>query len=120
MTRSTLPPVPEDAAIDRPWLRFALPLYVLNQTGSAALMGAVSACAWIPYIELLGVAPVAERDHRQVKEQLRGRQAGGEQRDHLHGLAQTHVVSEDAACPDGAQRGQPLQSALLVGTKLGA
>ena len=28
-------------------LRFALPLYVLNQTGSAALMGAVSACAWI-------------------------------------------------------------------------
>ena len=34
-------------------LRFALPLYVLNQTGSAALMGAVSACAWIPYIVLI-------------------------------------------------------------------
>ena len=40
-------------------LRFALPLYVLNQTGSAALMGAVSACAWIPYIVLPPIGGVA-------------------------------------------------------------
>ena len=40
-------------------LRFALPLYVLNQTGSAALMGAVSACAWIPYIVLTPIGGVA-------------------------------------------------------------
>lgn len=31
-------------------LRFALPLYLLNQTGSAVLFGAVSACAFIPMI----------------------------------------------------------------------
>ena len=52
-------------------LRFALPLYVLNLTGSAALMGAVAAAAWIPYIVLTpigGVAadrvPRARRHHR--------------------------------------------------------
>ncbi len=33
-------------------LRFALPLYLLNQTGSAALFGVVSACAFIPMIVL--------------------------------------------------------------------
>lgn len=33
-------------------LRFALPLYLLNQTGSAALFGVVSACAFIPMIIL--------------------------------------------------------------------
>ena len=33
-------------------LRFALPLYLLNQTGSAALFGIVSACAFIPMIIL--------------------------------------------------------------------
>lgn len=33
-------------------LRFALPLYLLNQTGSAALFGIVSACAFIPMIVL--------------------------------------------------------------------
>lgn len=33
-------------------LRFALPLYLLNETGSAALFGIVSACAFIPMIIL--------------------------------------------------------------------
>ena len=33
-------------------LRFALPLYLLNETGSAALFGIVSACAFIPMIVL--------------------------------------------------------------------
>lgn len=33
-------------------LRFALPLYLLNETGSAALFGVVSACAFIPMIIL--------------------------------------------------------------------
>ena len=33
-------------------LRFALPLYLLNETGSAALFGTVSACAFIPMIVL--------------------------------------------------------------------
>lgn len=40
-------------------LRFALPLYVLNLTGSAALMGIVAACAWIPYIILTPIGGVA-------------------------------------------------------------
>lgn len=31
-------------------IRFALPLYLLNQTGSAALFGTVTACAFIPAI----------------------------------------------------------------------
>lgn len=33
-------------------IRFALPLYLLNQTGSAALFGIVSACSFIPMIIL--------------------------------------------------------------------
>lgn len=33
-------------------LRFALPLYLLNETGSAALFGIVSACAFVPMIVL--------------------------------------------------------------------
>ena len=33
-------------------LRFALPLYLLNETGSAALFGMVSACSFIPMIVL--------------------------------------------------------------------
>ena len=40
-------------------LRFALPLYVLNLTGSAALMGAVAAAAWVPYIVLTPIGGVA-------------------------------------------------------------
>ncbi|MEG1168030.1 MAG: MFS transporter [Gordonibacter sp.] len=40
-------------------LRFALPLYVLNLTGSAALMGAVAAAAWLPYIVLTPIGGVA-------------------------------------------------------------
>lgn len=40
-------------------LRFALPLYVLNLTGSAALTGIVAACAWIPYIILTPIGGVA-------------------------------------------------------------
>ncbi|MEG0015943.1 MAG: MFS transporter [Gordonibacter sp.] len=39
-------------------LRFALPLYVLNLTGSAALMGAVAAAAWLPYIVLTPIGGV--------------------------------------------------------------
>ena len=30
MTRSATPPTPEDAAINRPWLRFVLPLLALS------------------------------------------------------------------------------------------
>lgn len=33
-------------------IRFALPLYLLNQTGSSALYGTVTACAFIPAILL--------------------------------------------------------------------
>lgn len=33
-------------------LRFALPLYLLNETGSAALFGMISACSFIPMIVL--------------------------------------------------------------------
>lgn len=40
-------------------LRFALPLYVLNLTGSATLMGIVAACAWLPYIVLTPIGGVA-------------------------------------------------------------
>ena len=40
-------------------LRFALPLYVLNLTGSATLMGVVAAAAWLPYIVLTPIGGVA-------------------------------------------------------------
>lgn len=39
-------------------LRFALPLYLLNETGSAALLGIVSACAFIPMIILSPVGGI--------------------------------------------------------------
>lgn len=39
-------------------LRFALPLYLLNETGSAALFGIVSACAFIPMIVLSPVGGI--------------------------------------------------------------
>lgn len=39
-------------------LRLALPLYLLNQTGSAALFGLVSACAFIPMIVLAPVGGI--------------------------------------------------------------
>lgn len=39
-------------------LRFALPLYLLNQTGSAVLFGVVSACAFIPMIVLSPVGGI--------------------------------------------------------------
>ena len=39
-------------------LRFALPLYLLNQTGSAALFGVLSACAFIPMIVLSPVGGI--------------------------------------------------------------
>lgn len=39
-------------------LRFALPLYLLNQTGSAAMFGIVSACAFIPMIVLSPVGGI--------------------------------------------------------------
>ena len=40
-------------------LRFALPLYVLNLTGSSTAMGFVTACAWLPYIVLTPIGGVA-------------------------------------------------------------
>lgn len=40
-------------------LRFALPLHVLGVTGSSAVMGAVTACAWLPYIVLAPIGGVA-------------------------------------------------------------
>ena len=39
-------------------IRFALPLYLLNQTGSSALYGTVTACAFIPAILLSPVGGV--------------------------------------------------------------
>ena len=39
-------------------LRFALPLYLLNETGSAVLFGIVSACAFIPMIVLSPVGGI--------------------------------------------------------------
>ena len=39
-------------------LRFALPLYLLSETGSAALFGIVSACAFIPMIILASVGGI--------------------------------------------------------------
>ncbi len=39
-------------------IRFALPLYLLNQTGSAALYGMVTACAFIPAILLSPVGGI--------------------------------------------------------------
>ncbi len=40
-------------------VRFALPLYLLNVTGSAALYGAVTACAMLPMVALLPVGGLA-------------------------------------------------------------
>ncbi|MCM1175188.1 MAG: MFS transporter [Blautia sp.] len=40
-------------------IRFALPLYLLNQTGSPALYGAVTACAFLPAVMLSPVGGVA-------------------------------------------------------------
>ncbi len=39
-------------------LRFALPLYLLNQTGSAGLFGIISACSFIPMIILAPVGGI--------------------------------------------------------------
>ncbi len=39
-------------------IRFALPLYLLNQTGSSALYGAVTACAFLPAILLSPVGGI--------------------------------------------------------------
>ena len=47
-------------------LRFALPLYLLNQTGSSALYGTVMACAFIPSILLSPVGGmVADRVNKR-------------------------------------------------------
>lgn len=40
-------------------VRFALPLYLLNQTGSSALYGTVTACALIPAILLSPIGGIA-------------------------------------------------------------
>lgn len=46
--------------------RFALPLYLLNQTGSSALYGAVTACAFIPAILLSPVGGIfADRANKR-------------------------------------------------------
>lgn len=39
-------------------LRYALPLYLLNQTGYSALFGTISACAFIPMIVLFPVGGI--------------------------------------------------------------
>ena len=47
-------------------VRFALPLYLLNQTGSSALYGAVTACAFLPAILLSPVGGiVADRVNKR-------------------------------------------------------
>ncbi len=47
-------------------LRFALPLYLLNQTGSAALFGTVIVCAFIPAILMSPVGGIiADRVNKQ-------------------------------------------------------
>ncbi len=47
-------------------VRFALPLYLLNQTGSSALYGAVTACAFIPAILMSPVGGiVADRVNKR-------------------------------------------------------
>lgn len=40
-------------------VRFALPLYLLNQTGSPALYGTVTACAIIPAVLLSPIGGIA-------------------------------------------------------------
>ena len=47
-------------------IRFALPLYLLNQTGSPALYGTVTACALIPAILLAPIGGiVADRVNKR-------------------------------------------------------
>lgn len=47
-------------------IRFALPLYLLNQTGSSALYGAVTACAFLPAVMLSPVGGiVADRVNKR-------------------------------------------------------
>lgn len=47
-------------------IRFALPLYLLNQTGSSALYGAVTACAFLPAVLLSPVGGiVADRVNKR-------------------------------------------------------
>ena len=47
-------------------VRFALPLYLLNQTGSSALYGTVMACAFIPMIILSPVGGmIADRVNKR-------------------------------------------------------
>ncbi len=47
-------------------IRFALPLYLLNQTGSSALYGTVMACAFIPTILLSPIGGiVADRVNKR-------------------------------------------------------
>lgn len=47
-------------------IRFALPLYLLNQTGSSALYGTVMACAFIPAVLLLPVGGlIADRVNKR-------------------------------------------------------
>ena len=47
-------------------LRFALPLYLLNRTGSSALYGTVMACAFIPAILLSPVGGmIADRGNKR-------------------------------------------------------
>ena len=47
-------------------IRFALPLYLLNQTGSSAIYGTVTACAFIPAILLSPIGGiVADRVNKR-------------------------------------------------------
>ena len=48
-------------------VRFVLPLYLLNQTGSSALYGFVTACAFIPSILLSPVGGIiADRMNKRT------------------------------------------------------
>lgn len=48
-------------------VRFALPLYLLNYTGSSALYGTVTACAFVPAILLSPVGGmIADRVNKKI------------------------------------------------------
>lgn len=70
------------------------------------------------------LAPVGQqrrRHHNQRFEllQLPGFLEVQQCRDHLQGLAQTHIIGEQRAKAESGILGQPLEAALLIGPKIG-
>ena len=59
--------------------------------------------------------------HKRDRADDKGRSAvvGGDPRQHLQGLAQPHVVGQDAADPVVGQPGQPVETGTLVGPQSG-